>query len=158
MDFRSNLSCSDVSEFLGKVESLKNSWAATRDVLAPKIIIHHLTDNQITDWKAEVEALSEVVSFVLQASSASRSTRSVASKYSRISEILESYRSANTSEAFGFLSADVFVGDEFADTNSLVIDLNKLVEYLSALPRYYPHDNSIKTLPLVLDAIVTAIR
>jgi len=50
------------------------------------------------------------------------------------------------------------VGDEFADTNSLVIDLNKLVEYLSALPRYYPHDNSIKTLPLVLDAIVTAIR
>jgi len=80
MDFRSSLLCSDVSEFLGKVESLKNSLAATRDVLDPKIIIHHLTDNQIIAWKAEVEALSEVVSFVLQASSTSRSTRSVANR------------------------------------------------------------------------------
>jgi len=74
MDFRRTLLCSDTSEFLTKVESLKNLLAASQDIYGPEIIFTHSIDNTINEWHFEVEALSEIVSLV--ASTNSRSTRS----------------------------------------------------------------------------------
>jgi len=156
MDFRRTLLCSDTSEFLTKVESLKNSLAASQDIFGPKVIFTHLIANKITEWHLEVEALSEIVSLV--ASTNSRSTRSNVDVFSRITEILQNYQARGTLHTFDLLTAEVSAGDRWEVTNSFVLDLHKLIEYISTVHQNYPQDRSIKTVPLLLDTIISAIR
>jgi len=94
MDFRRTLLCSDTSEFLTKVEGLKNLLAASQGIFEPRVIFTHLIDNIITEWHLEVEALPEIVSLV--ASTNSRSTRSNVNFFSRIAEILQNYQARGT--------------------------------------------------------------
>lgn len=156
MEFRRSLLCADKSKFLEKAESLKNLLAASTDIIAPKVTFEHLIDNVVKEWHLEVEALSEIVSLV--ASTNPRSTRRSVDVYSKVSSILDKYRGKSTSETFGLLPAEISAGDSFADRNTLVVDLHKLVEYISSLHRNYPQDKSVKTIPLVLDTIISAIR
>jgi len=119
MDFRRTLLRSDTSEFLTKVESLKNLLAALQDIFGPKVIFTHLIDNTIAEWHLEVEALSEIVSLV--ASTNSRSTRSSVDVFSRITEILQNYQARGTLHTFGLLTAEISAGDRWEDRNSFVI-------------------------------------
>ena len=156
MDFRRTLLCGDKSQFLAKAESLKNLLAASKDIFGPKVIFIHLSDNVVTEWHLEVQALSEIVSLV--ASTHSRSTRADVAVFSRITEILHGYQTLGTSNTFGLVAAEISAGDSFEDRNSLVVDLRNLVDYISSVHQNYPQDRSIKTIPLVLDTIISAIR
>jgi len=56
------------------------------------------------------------------------------------------------------LTAEISAGDCWEDRNSFVIDLHKLIEYISTVHQNYPQDKSISTIPLLLDKIISAIR
>jgi len=71
---------------------------------------------------------------------------------------LQNYQARGTLHTFGLLTAEISAGDCWEDRNSFVIDLHKLIEFISTVHQNYPQDRSIRTIPLLWYTIISAIR